>query len=393
MQTNINPIEHVKHLSDTIGPRRPGSKEEELAAEYVRDCLLKTGLSPRMEIFSALQTYSWLYAAMFSLFIAACLIMFSPAPEWVALALCTAGFLFYVPEVSTFETLGRLFPKKRSRNVVADIASAETPTRRVIVMAHIDSSRSGIFFHPKLVKGFRQSFYTTLACMAIIFVCAGWRMSYSAPASLMWLSAAAAAYLSTAALLLAHRELAGKDTPGAVDNASGVAALLLAAEELAARPLKNTAVTIVATGAEESGLFGAINFLKKHRPAPCDMFINIDHAGTGRIHYTAREGMLLRRNTSAAMAAAAAKFIMPSSGAPPPKKDFGTMLTDGYAFLMRGIQGVSIMAFRDDGSLANWHWHTDVSEHISTNNLTDAAALALHILRELDRENRCAVFS
>ena len=60
------------------------------------------------------------------------------------------------------------------------------------------------------------------------------------------------------------------------------------------------------------------------------------------------------------------------------------MLTDGYAAQMRGFPAVSIMAFQPDGTLANWHWHTDVAEAIREENLADAAALAAHLVRSVD---------
>ncbi|MEW5946572.1 MAG: M28 family peptidase [bacterium] len=374
-------IVHVRHLSETIGPRPSASENERKAALYVKRTLEQMGIPAQMTEFKALPTYSFLYMTIYTLFLAAALLV-TAAPA-AALALSALGILFYLTENSTLETLARLFPKRASHNAAGALVPDGEISRTVIVSAHLDSSRSALFFHPALVKGFRSTFLTTIAAIAWTFAlgaagtAAGTRIPF-------WLALPAAAYMAFTAALLIHREIAGRHTHGAVDNASGVAAMLGAAELLKNAPPHGKRVVFVATGSEESGLFGMVNFLRKNRFDPeTTRFLNIDHVGTASLSYTTREGMIVRRKCDPEMIAIAGNFPLPSTGRPPLARDFSTMLTDLCAPLVRGFNGMSIMAFNDDGTLPNWHWKTDVAQNISEANLTDAAALAAHIIKNI----------
>jgi hypothetical protein len=83
----------------------------------------------------------------------------------------------------------------------------------------------------------------------------------------------------------AHHDHLGNSYPGANDNASGVAALLAAAQTLAARdPRPRRTVVFIAFGAEESDLAGSSHYVA-HAPAalPIDRtvyMINLDMVGS-----------------------------------------------------------------------------------------------------------------
>lgn len=393
-------IEHVRCLSETIGPRPSASPAELRAAEYVRDRLSGYGYEVSIEEFRALKTYSWLHFAHYAMFLAAWALYFR-AP-WAAAALSAFAFASYACETSGFGFLSLIFPKSPSRNAIGGRQPVKPARMKVIVSAHIDSSRSALFFHPRLVKGFRKTYVLTVVAMLATFAGA---IIFAQGARPAWLWTAVGILdlnILGAALMLADRELRGRHTPGAVDNASGVAAMLGAAEQLAGERLRNVEVEFVGTGAEETGLFGMIHHLRKERDfhpqaslgVPHNernrhdrsntFVINIDHVGIGKLAATSREGMLKRKNCDARLLDIVKEFKLPSTGRHAPEHDFRTMLTDGYAALTRGFPAVSIMSFLEDGALANWHWRTDVAAPISEDNLQDAAALAVHIIRALD---------
>ena len=378
-------IDHVKYLSETIGPRPSASAEEGEAATYVAGELSALGYETRIENFPALKTYSWLHVLYHTAILTAWALV--PGAPWVSVALSAAGLAAWAMDVSGRTGLSFLFPKSRSSNAVGYRMPKKPMLAKVVVSAHIDSSRSAVFFNPKIVKGFRRTFVLTALAMgatlaAAAVSAAGVKLYYA------WIVAGVLnIQTAAAALLLVDRELRGRHTPGAVDNASGVAAMLGVARALADRQFDHLEIEFVGTGAEESGLFGMAHYLKNHWNDPArTLFVNIDHVGTGLVSVTAREGMLLRRDCDAAALGWAGSFPLPSTGRTPQIMDFRTMLTDGYAALARGCRAVSIMAFNPDGTLPNWHWHTDVAGHISEDNLGDAAALALHIIHCLESE-------
>ncbi len=83
--------------------------------------------------------------------------------------------------------------------------------------------------------------------------------------------------------LTAHYDHLGDDSdnvrfPGAFDNASGVAAILAAARELAKEQLPFNLLVAFLTG-EESGLWGAKQLIA-HPPAPISAVINLDGIGS-----------------------------------------------------------------------------------------------------------------
>jgi len=67
--------------------------------------------------------------------------------------------------------------------------------------------------------------------------------------------------------------------PGADDNASGVAVLLMLAEYLKKSELIGYNYYIVAFSAEEDGLFGSQNFIDKNKPSNIKLMINFDMVG------------------------------------------------------------------------------------------------------------------
>ena len=88
-------------------------------------------------------------------------------------------------------------------------------------MSHLDSSRSGILFHPEVAPQLRK--LTALISAAVAVRAFGASRDkrperFSQPASRS----------------LAEREIRGSDVPGANDNASGVAVATALARELAA---------------------------------------------------------------------------------------------------------------------------------------------------------------
>src|ERR671919_1109992 len=128
-------------------------------------------------------------------------------------------------------------------------------------MAHYDAARTGYIFskgskrirrlpeRTRLVIGpFRIFFWVGLAPLLPIL---GARMAGLDAAWLNAMQAIPTIVLIVAAFLLIDIALS-EIVPGAYDNASGVAAVLSAADELRADPPANLDIWVVLTGAEES---------------------------------------------------------------------------------------------------------------------------------------------
>lgn len=374
-------VQAVRVLSVDIGPRESASEKEGLAAQYVADRLRKAGFTTRIEPFKGLTTFGLTYGIVYSFFpIAAALTFVHPI---AAFATALVGLLAMIFENGGFEVVSRFLPGRESRNVVGVKCPAGEAKRRVILSCHLDSSKAGLLWHPKLVAGFRQAFLAMIASMAAVVAIAGWMMFGEVPPAARIVFFACAGYLASCVLVLIHRELFMSCTPGANDNAAGVAAMLGAAESLG--DLKHTELWAVACGCEESGLVGMCHFCKTHRfDRATTYFINLDNCGAGRAAFTTSEGMLWRFRCDPELVRIARESIEAEPKLDACGRAFHTMNNDSFVCLRRGYKALSIMAFDERGVIPNWHWPTDTIENISPATLECATKLATRMVRRLD---------
>ena len=233
-------ISHVEHLSETIGPRPATTDAEERAAGYIRDVFEARGLDVEMQEFESPRTYAWAYSIYHLLTIAAAL--GSHWSVWPALVVSVAVAIVFWFDLDTRRGLTWLMPKGPSQNVIARhvprVGRGERVTK-VVVVAHYDSARASLAFAPGMVKSFGLTFGLMKACTFAVPVLIAARLLPYASRTEPWawyVTLAPAAYLLVPALINVHRELFMKHTPGANDNASGVAAMLGLMERLVPEP-------------------------------------------------------------------------------------------------------------------------------------------------------------
>jgi hypothetical protein len=165
----------------------------------------------------------------------------------------------------------RLFPFRGSQNVVGTMPAASgEPRLRVVFLAHADAAFTGFVFRPEVAanatkgpgfmkKPLRVS-VIALAALAALDVAelVGGRSRRSGRSGLLSLARAALTIppLIAAALNL-DVSLRRHVVPGAMDDLSGVATILLLARRLRAKKPDDVELVFVATGCEEAGLGGA----------------------------------------------------------------------------------------------------------------------------------------
>ncbi len=162
--------------------------------------------------------------------------------------------------------------RRASQNVVSPGSRPEAPVR-LILSAHYDAARTGWVFSQADAPG--RALRRAPRSRAPSGSSSGeaWRRCCRSSASgwpgidATWLGALQSVptiLLIVAAFLLI--DIALSDTvPGAYDNASGVAAVLSAAEQLEADPPANLDVWVVLPGSEESMCEGMRAFVRAHR--------------------------------------------------------------------------------------------------------------------------------
>jgi Zn-dependent M28 family amino/carboxypeptidase len=211
-----------------------------------------------------------------------------------------------------------------------------------------------------------------------IFIPALW------PRLVAWI---ASIYIAFMLFILVDREFRCSITPGANDNASGVAVLLSLADSLVAHPLApDTDVWLVATGCEEAGTVGMLRFLQQHGselPKATTTFINIDNVGAGNITFTTAEGILLPLKTDPVLNEAAIAFAQNYPEYNVKGHGYHALTTDALIPLSKRRRAISIMAFDARGRLPNWHWHTDTIDNIDPETIIIARDLVAYVIRSI----------
>jgi len=250
----------ARHLAALAREPRPaGGEAEQRARRYAEELLEGAGFTVRREPFSY-STFPGRYAtpiggaiAGATVLVAAALGLTQPS-RYGPLAALAVGLLVLGAFARSMAGDGVLaLPLLRADgvNVSATRASA---TPRVWLVAHLDSKSQPV---PSLL---RVVGVMLLGSAIMLAIAAAVLQLASLPSRIIWWVAVLDALVGAGPVVAS---VVGARSPGALDNASGVAAVLGAAERLDG----DSAVGILLTSAEELGLAGARAWASVHAPA------------------------------------------------------------------------------------------------------------------------------
>ena len=361
-----------------FGHRGTATDHERRAADYLAGELRGLGLDPLIEPFAtcrAMGARLLVHVAVAA--VGAALLWRWPIAS-VLLGLSAFGSLA-LEQTTRGVWLGRALPAGRSRNVSARLAPRRGPAKsRLVVCGHYDSQRTGLLWNetlwasltPALLRlpAFAQSTLFPLSLAMIGQSLAG--LAALAGAGRTPLTVVGVAVLCLYAIygaLLADWTR-GAFVPGAADNASGASAVLTLGECWRDNPRDGVELVLLLTGSEETGALGASAWADRHRAdlrALPTTFLNLDGLGFGPPRFVGWEvplaGPPVRYPVRllAACAEVADESGLVGAG-PYPVPGF----TDGLAFLVRGLPGITVIGSRPDGRLPNWHLPTDDDAHM-----------------------------
>ena len=301
-------------------------------------------------------------------------------PRWVMGAasgalLAAEGGLVHAP-------LSDALARDASVNVVGEIPARDQPRRTLCLMAHLDSSRSGLLFDPRLAAVVRRlPLAQTVAAGTLL----------AAPALGDGRAACAAIRCARAVnlvglALLAERELRGVDVPGANDNASGAAAVVTLAAELASAPLSATRVVCLICGCEESGLLGARAFLDARDTDGLDVRQLRWGRRPGNAALPARGGPGRAPGRPIRDSSESPRRIRvrrPELGLEPLDRPLG-LTYDATAVLARGGRALTLVA-GDDGRIPNYHQPSDTVANLDPERLERALEVGRELIAAVDR--------
>ncbi|MGQ9788604.1 MAG: M28 family peptidase [Candidatus Hadarchaeaceae archaeon] len=272
-------FEHIDKLAYEIGPRLAGSRGDKQAADYIRRQFESFGLSVKVQQFKFVARSTRTKVAAVLLASAFILSLF-PSPD--------VSLLIWLAAVVLWRSLDRLLPRRTGQNIIAS-KEAEAPKKRVALAAHYDSATCTISFRFNVLVRF-----TFLPLVILVTVLLLLRLVGLVPAwPWMWVLAAVFFLPVCGASFIAASSR--RVSPGAEDNASGVAVMLESARVLAEHPLPEITTFFIAFDAEEQGLIGSKKIVGENLLPKDTMVLNLDMVGAGAQPYVIEGNGLIRR--------------------------------------------------------------------------------------------------
>jgi Peptidase family M28 len=377
-------LDLIRRLAIDIGPRPPCSDEESKAAQLLERWLHERGVTATREPFDGYATFGYPYGLIMGVALAAGLLQ--RGGRWLGDLLAAASLATAALEGDLRVTpLSDLLSRETSVNLVGHVPAAGEARQIVCLCGHLDTTRSGLIFHPRVIRHLPRLLQVPAASGAVL--AAGPLLRRLPRTKSLQTSAILGMAISLALLL--ERELRGQDVPGANDNASGAAIAAQLVAECAESPLQHTEVRLLVSGCEESGVLGAQAYARNHAAeATRTTFVNFDTVG-GEAPLT----YILREVSGGKARPASPRLVELSEAIARRRPDLGLrpasttpgLPTDATVFLARGWEAITFLAQAAEGGAPNYHWPTDTYENVSEDAIARALETGRELLRDLDR--------
>ncbi len=380
---------HVRHLSQSIGPRGSATAKEREAAEYAAGVLRRAGLDPQTQPFTSTVSGWRPFAAA-----ALTALLATAAFQFVGRGLAAAlGVVLLAATVSVFlemyfrPNLLRLFiAKGQSQNVWARVPAAGPVRRRVLLAAHVDTHRTPWVF----TSAGRLRFFKAMTTVGVVaFIVAALALLLFAFTGWQWLKLVALGFVPVHVTVfgLTWQPDTTPYSAGANDNATGVGVVLDLAERLARQPLSGTEVLTLITGCEEVGSVGMQAFIDRHRnELQGALGVSIDNvggAGAG-VCYTSVEGMVIPLKPSPLLFGLAEELRAAHPGLNAYSLPYTTLHTDATCMMANGVPALSFVGLTPAGEIPNWHTVSDVYENVDAGTVAATEEFVWLLLQRLD---------
>lgn len=384
-------MEYIRFLSQKIGGRGSCTLQERKAGDYVADQLRSLGIgNVRSETFQGLPSSYWAYALSIAVALTgSLLVLLLGGRDVLVLAAILNGLgVWGMLAESEFASswVRWILPRQPSLNVSGWVAPRGVMKQRVILCAHLDTHRTPVFYSSKRW----YALFGLLVGLTFLSMVAG-AFLYMAAVLLDWSSLRWASLILVPVQVFSLGMCLHADftpySPGANDNASGVATLLTLAKYLAKNPLENTEVHLAFTGCEEVGAWGIADYLDRYaRQLGRDaLYIVLDEVGLGTLKYLSSDGLLFKHSTHrraleiARATAQALPGVKILEGA-------GLAYTDALQATKRGLVALTLCTVPEPQSGIESHWHrsTDVFENVNVKDIETTIMFVCTLLRQVD---------
>jgi len=363
-------IDEVLKSLSALPHRCSTTANERRAGEYLRQKMEDLGIDVQLSPFVAPTTFSWIYFILYFGFILSAVVGAYLSILGFIIAVMFA-VLFYGEQTTRFSPLSQWVPEGLSHNVIGRIPAPDRVKNTLVLVAHYDTSKASLLFHPRLTPRLRRSYLVSLVMIGLIIVGSAGRII--APAGvdrvINWALVVPGLYLAVLCLGMIERELRRAFVNGAADNASGVAVALELAKRIQGQGgLPGWEVVVLLTGSEETGLGGMKSFLaeaEKRLSRETTVFMNFDNLGGGRLHYLQGEGMLFGLPSDPELLKIADGLVKsdPRFGGVG-SRPFNALTLDTLVPRTQGYRVFSLMGLTEAGVPYPWHWYNDTLENL-----------------------------
>ncbi len=387
-------IAPARFLSREIGGRAPGSPGERSASRYVEREFKGMGLDPELQRFRTPVTTAWSELLVHFILIIGVIIfsLFSI----LAYVLIFFGFVFFLLEEFGRSPFAWLQSFAKSENVVTRVSAREKASRKLVIVAHVDSPRSALYYQPELARFYRIFTIIDFICMAFLFMLftfsfGGFILKMEASAlNLFWKIGLIPLVVPLVALIaLAQKAFAGKPIPGANDNASGVAVLLELARTYSRRHPQNLELWLVATGAADAGGMGIKRLLSKNRrQLRGSYYIVLDKVGSGLPVCFKKEGVIFPFRANRKLTSVVKEVFKVHPHYANGFKKNRLYRSESVQLLSRGKKAITIGTCEKRGCPPNWRWRKDDLDNIDPRSMRLTLDLVRSMVDALDKEPR-----
>lgn len=376
---------HVLALSDSIGPRPAGSSAEAEAASYLVDAFAAEGL-PAARLKTRVHAIGYrldlILAAVTLIAIAIALLV-----PIVGLLAISVVLVLLVSDAQGIIRLDRYMPATDSLNVLGIIPPADEEVRRVVVTATLDTGKVGM-----LASRHLGHLYSWLQMTVILSALVAGLVAIVAVVdggtTVRWFLLLPLLVTLIAVGLLADREFRNVHSPGAISNASGVAALIETARIISAEAPRWLEVWLLGVGASAGRGGGMVDFLARNTFDPdTTYFVHLVSPGGGKVAIPRSVGAGFRSAPAAPLLAWIFDSIETESDNPPAEKR-SALVVDSIAPVTHraGYQTIAIAGVEEQLRIPWLSGDQDLPYHVVDTGIDDAARLVHLAITAMDRE-------
>lgn len=384
-----NWLSHIRALALEIGPRGSTTLEERQAAEYVHTQFTQMGLTPLWQKFkSAKSIFLPHIIAGFMMIFA-----FILYPLGGRITAVIAALMSILVVISELQELGfqnnlirMLIPKGISQNVHAVIPPAGDHKQDILLVGHLDTQRTPLFFRsPKFVKIYAK--FTTIIFIAYLLQTILYSFSIFFTWSWVWYVSILTAICTVIMISFFIEAEFSPFTAGANDSASAVGLVLTIAEELHKNQLENTRVIAICTGCEEVQHYGMVAWYQQHlqmlKNPKAIVFELVGVAGPG---FLTQEGIIIPFKADENLLEKVEDLSNkhPEWGAYPVEINGGT--SEMACAIRHKIPAISLFGLTKDGEAPFWHQIEDTFDKMDPQVMENVWSLTMALIQKIDQE-------